>query len=225
MRWIAFAAFVTTFFTTWVSSCGTLAADTLRGRVRTRSVSRVAVSSIPAPSRFELVVPQVPQAASVPVNPFANAFYTLQGLGAYQSSMALSEAQLDRLADKVVQKLNTVQTAEAVTNPLTMQHCQSCHSGDKPKGKFSVGGLLDATTRLKMISRLVHVDATKRMPKNQLLPALAIGALIQELSDYENMDVMSGMDAAPEPPQAPEPENIELETQDVEPDTEPKGAQ
>ena len=220
MRWIAFVAFIANFL---VGSCGTLAADTSRARFRTRSVSRVAVSSsTPAATRFELVVPQVPQAASVPVNPYANAFYTLQGLGVHQQSMALSESQLDRLANMVVQKLNSVQTSEVVVNPLTMQHCRSCHSGDEPKGKFSVTETLNALTRLKMISRLVHPDPAKRMPKNQILPPLAVGTLIQELSDYQDTDVVSGMEAAPDKPM---PEDVELETQDIEPDPEPKGDQ
>jgi hypothetical protein len=217
MKWISFTTLIAAFF---VTSCGTLAADHFRGRVRTRSVSRVAVSSIPAASGFELVVPQVPQAASVPVNPFANAFYTLQGLGTYQQSTALSETQLDRLADKVVEKLNLVQTSESMINPLTMQHCQSCHSGDKPKGGFSVGGALSAPMRLKMISRLVHENSMKRMPKDQILPPLAIGGLIQELSNYT--EVEGGMEAAPK---IPEPDDVELKIQNVEPETEPKGAQ
>tara|TARA_B100000949_G_scaffold3855_1_gene3375 strand:- start:6027 stop:6584 length:558 start_codon:yes stop_codon:yes gene_type:complete len=167
-------------------------------------VSSLIVSGTPAAKRgisSPAAIDSMVTAAGVPINPYATAFYSMQGAG-YRPPIVLSDSQLNRLAEKVYRLIETRPTADSPQNLLVKRHCVACHSGNSPEGKFDVTSELNDSARLKMIARVVNPDPKKRMPQKSTLSPTVVGALIRELSSHKDkdVDVTGGTDAASELP-------------------------
>ncbi len=111
-----------------------------------------------------------------------------QSAAAYrQQSLAQFKTLEERIVDLLMLRLSKLEGtpfSTMVEQTLVHQHCIKCHGGEKPKGDFSLSGELTAPKRLRMIQRITHPNAKKRMPKGRVLNDILIGDLIQELSVF-----------------------------------------
>lgn len=88
----------------------------------------------------------------------------------------------DMVAQKLAERIGPEGNVRALAKPsLVQQACAKCHSGDEPKGGFTIEAMGD-TERLAAIRRVTIADPAKRMPKGTVLSPEQIGALIGELS-------------------------------------------
>lgn len=97
-----------------------------------------------------------------------------------QSMHSLSEL-VQRAVAAELQRLGVTGTM-GLSQSLVTQNCSECHGENNPKAGFSVFGDMTAEEKLKAISRILHSDPEKRMPKGKPIDDDIRGRLIDELA-------------------------------------------